>query len=210
MEEYKLYIYDYEISNLGNIRRKMNSGNYKVVSGSTGNRGYKYFQLNRDGKRINHLVHHAVAKLFIGDRPENLVIDHIDRNKLNNNVSNLRYITQKENCFNQDCVISSIPQNEEDRKKKVALLWSEKNRDVILQKKNDYYYKNKDRLLKQQKEHADTNRIDITCTRCNIVYNRINNKDIRSKKENNTYICKLCNSKYQLEQINKRKQINLL
>jgi hypothetical protein len=197
MEEYKLYIYDYEISNLGNIRRKTNSGNYKVISGSIINCGYKYFQLQRDGKRTNHLVHHAVAKLFIDDRPENLVIDHIDRNKLNNNVSNLRYITQKENCFNQDRVISSIPQNEEDRKKKVVLLWSEKNRDVILQKKRDYYEKNKDVIQQKEKEKRNLNRITLTCTICNHSY-----KIQKSKKTNDNYICGSCNSREQLKKIN--------
>jgi hypothetical protein len=61
-----------------------------------------YFQLNREGKRVNYLFSHLVARLFIGERPEGLVIDHIDRNPLNNNVSNLRYITQKENTHNSD------------------------------------------------------------------------------------------------------------
>jgi hypothetical protein len=95
MEEWKYYLDDIEISNFGNCRR-----NGKIITGSIMNRGYKYIQVKRSGKRINYLFHSMVAHCFIGKRPEGLVCDHIDRNKLNNNVSNLRYITQKQNCRN--------------------------------------------------------------------------------------------------------------
>ena len=101
-EIYKKVYLDYEISNLGNCRRLLLNGKYLKIKGSIGNRGYRYFQQNRQGKRKNFLFHHLVALAFIGPRPDNLVIDHIDRNKLNNNVKNLRYITQKENLHNCD------------------------------------------------------------------------------------------------------------
>lgn len=102
MEEWKQVIESYEISNYGNCRRKCINGSYKEVAGSVQNRGYRYFQLIRDGKRFNYLFHHLVAEAFLGDRPNNLVIDHIDRNKLNNHISNLRYTTQQENMRNTD------------------------------------------------------------------------------------------------------------
>ena len=96
MEEvYKKCIEDYEISNFGNCKI-----NDKIIKGSVNNRGYRYFQLTRNGKRLNYLFHHMVAYQFLGERPDDKVIDHIDRNKLNNNVSNLRYITQDENMRN--------------------------------------------------------------------------------------------------------------
>jgi len=108
MEEYKNVFEDYEVSNLGNIRRLMKNGNYREIKGSIMNRGYRYLQLQRSGKRCNHLVHHLVAKAFIGDRPEGLVIDHKDQNKLNNNVDNLHYVTQAENCRNMNRYRSDI------------------------------------------------------------------------------------------------------
>jgi hypothetical protein len=95
MEEWKICFENYEISNLGNCRK-----GDKIIDGSIQNKGYRYFQVQRDNKRINLLFHHLVAKCFIGDRPENLVIDHKDQNKLNNNVDNLHYITQEENMKN--------------------------------------------------------------------------------------------------------------
>jgi len=106
MEEWKIAFESYEISNFGNCRRKQKDGTYKIIKGSLcttpSSKTYKapYFQTVREKKRTNHLFSHLVAKQFIGDRPEGLVIDHIDRNPLNNHVSNLRYITQKENLHN--------------------------------------------------------------------------------------------------------------
>ena len=55
------------------------SGEYIHISGSINNQGYRYFQLQRNKKRINHLIHHLVAEIFISKRPSGLVIDHIRR-----------------------------------------------------------------------------------------------------------------------------------
>ena len=122
-EEYKIYLGQYEVSNLGNIRRKLCNGTYKEVKGSIGNHGYRYFQTNRGGVRKNHLIHQIVAKLFIRERPEGLVIDHIDRNRQNNRVENLRYCTYKENSRNQDRYRTDI--EEQDLKKRKTIITKE-------------------------------------------------------------------------------------
>lgn len=101
-EIYKNCIDKYEISNYGNVRRLLNNGEYKYLKCSISNRGYKYFQIIRNKKKINNYIHYLVAEYFISKRPDNMVIDHIDRNKLNNNVSNLRYCTHRENIINMD------------------------------------------------------------------------------------------------------------
>lgn len=49
--------------------------------------------------RIRH-IHRIVAETFIGEQPTGLVVDHIDRNRQNNKLSNLHYVTQKENAQN--------------------------------------------------------------------------------------------------------------
>ena len=44
--------------------------------------------------------HKLIALTFLGERPNRLVVDHIDGDYLNNNINNLRYVNQKENVNN--------------------------------------------------------------------------------------------------------------
>lgn len=189
MEEWKCCFENYEISNLGNCRRKLILGDYKIIKGSIQNRGYRYFQINRNGKRTNYLFHHLVAEQFISKRPEGLVIDHIDRNKLNNNVNNLRYVTQKENCCNTDIFISEIPMGTENRHLLLCKLYVEKNREKVLQNKKNYYQNNKDKLLTYNKN----NKVDVVCNECNTsrtITKNTYNRGIRL----GVNICKRCSS----------------
>jgi predicted ABC-class ATPase len=123
MEEYRKCYEDYEISNLGNCRRLLKNGNYKEVNGSilTSGGGYRYVQLKRENKKTNLLFHHLVAKVFIGERPNNMVIDHIDRNPKNNNVSNLRYVSQLENCRNNARYHTDLKEKDDKKKRHLEL-----------------------------------------------------------------------------------------
>ncbi len=56
--------------------------------------------IKNDGKRIIKALHEMVIVTFVSLRPENLFIDHIDCNKQNNNIENLRYVTVSENLRN--------------------------------------------------------------------------------------------------------------
>lgn len=87
-----------EVSNHGNIRKpsKINADEYAYNFTTIDRYGYKRFT----SLRKSIYMHHAVAYLFIGERPKGLVIDHIDRNKQNNHISNLRYCTQRDNVIN--------------------------------------------------------------------------------------------------------------
>jgi hypothetical protein len=131
MEEWKVAVENYEVSSFGNVRRKLLNGKTRNLKCSLLNRGkgYKYFQLTRDGKRHNYLVHHLVAKMFIGEREEGLVIDHVDRNSLNNHMNNLRYVSQLENSQNREDFREDIPRDTPNRRAVLIKTLLLENRD---------------------------------------------------------------------------------
>jgi len=159
MEEYKICFENYEISNFGNLRRLLKNGSYRQIKGSITNKGYRYFQLNRDGKRQNICFHVMVAEQFIGKRPESYVIDHIDRNPLNNNVNNLRYITHTENMRNTDKYRDDIEEKDPIlRKRLMTKDYNLRNKEKVLENKKKYYYNNKETILKKQKIYNNKNK----------------------------------------------------
>ena len=91
---------NYKVSNDGrvcNVKR----GN--ELKGSI-QKGYRIFLLTNDNKKcITYRVHRLVALMFLGSpKTKDLSLDHIDRNKLNNNVKNLRWATAQEQCANKN------------------------------------------------------------------------------------------------------------
>ena len=67
-------------------------------------KGYLRLQLVHKKKQKNYFIHRLVAFAFLELDIENQkqVIDHQDRNPLNNFVSNLRIVTQQQNQFNRN------------------------------------------------------------------------------------------------------------
>lgn len=62
--------------------------------------GYYYVNLYKDKKATPHYIHRLLGLHYI-DNPQNKkYIDHIDRNRLNNNLCNLRWVTATENRLN--------------------------------------------------------------------------------------------------------------
>lgn len=100
-EVWKQYLHtNYEVSNLGNVRNK----NTKVVLSQedTGN-GYLCVGLQMDkGVYKKTRVHRMVAITFLEFQrtEERNEVDHINGNKSDNSVDNLRWCTHKENMNN--------------------------------------------------------------------------------------------------------------
>ena len=100
-EVWKQYLdTQYEVSNLGNVRNK----NTKAVLSQedTGN-GYLCVGLQMDkGVYKKTRVHRMVAMAFLEDErtEERNEVDHINENKSDNSVDNLRWCTHKENMNN--------------------------------------------------------------------------------------------------------------
>ncbi len=98
-KEIKGFDSTYKISNKGRViscaRNKET-----LLSLSKNSTGYYRVVFYKDKKQKAMLVHRLVALYFIDNPNNHTIVDHIDGNKLNNNVENLRWVTQKDNIFN--------------------------------------------------------------------------------------------------------------
>ena len=91
----------YEISNTGLIRSLWRS-EPKILRTYTSIYGYVTIRLRVPGGYKGYYLHRLVVNAFLGNVPDGMQIDHIDRDKLNNNLSNLRIVTNLDNRFNTD------------------------------------------------------------------------------------------------------------
>lgn len=96
----------YQISNLGRVKsvERYSAQKHlikeKLLNIHHNNSGYCDISLYIDGVRYHRKVHRLVAEAFIPN-PNNLPeVDHIDTNKDNNCVDNLRWVTHSENHLN--------------------------------------------------------------------------------------------------------------
>lgn len=85
-----------EISNTGKIRNKNTGTIYKLTIGKTGYLGVCISLGSASNKKMFKL-HKALAETFMPHKDKNLIINHIDGDKLNNNLDNLEWCTYKEN-----------------------------------------------------------------------------------------------------------------
>ena len=87
--------YEVETEPPHRIRRKRDG----LILKTTLNKTLGYVIVTLNGK--THLYHRILAKHFIPN-PENLQeVDHIDRDKTNNSLDNLRWVTRTENLSNR-------------------------------------------------------------------------------------------------------------
>ena len=74
----------------------------KFIKPQYNNKGYMTVMLYRGKeKRKNCKIHRLVAQAFMPNDNNTLCVDHIDRNKRNNDISNLRWATYTENNINR-------------------------------------------------------------------------------------------------------------
>ena len=89
--------YDYRISDKGFL---LNNKTMKMTRGSANALGYQQVGMTCDKVRKTFLVHIIIANAFM-DNPNGYDrVDHIDHNKSNNDIDNLRWCSQSQNCMN--------------------------------------------------------------------------------------------------------------
>lgn len=84
----------YDVSTLGRI--KNNKTNH-IIKPDKEEKGYCRLSIKIDGKKKHYAIHRLVAIAFIPNPENKPQVDHIDCDKTNNCVSNLRWCTNKEN-----------------------------------------------------------------------------------------------------------------
>lgn len=88
----KIFRYDLSCpSGLWYIRYSRPSGHLETNKKS----GIQYWRVGYLGKL--YLAHRVIWNIFNGEIPDGMIIDHIDKNSLNNNINNLRLISQADN-----------------------------------------------------------------------------------------------------------------
>jgi hypothetical protein len=107
MEEFRdiPYATNYQVSNIGRVRNKktkrtvvqqLNRDKYYVI------RSCNISLYNNNNIRQTYKIHRLVAHTFIPNHENKPLVDHIDRDPSNNNITNLRWATYLENSHNRN------------------------------------------------------------------------------------------------------------
>lgn len=94
----------YEINKNGDIKtikRRGTSGG--LLKFAICKNGYKTISLYKNGIQKTHTIHTLLGKQYIENIGNYPIIDHINRNRLDNNLSNLRWTTYSINAENRKC-----------------------------------------------------------------------------------------------------------
>ena len=92
----ELFDYDSETGLFTKVVNEKYCKKGNIIKGYINKKGYCVFDINKS----KYFAHRLAYAFVYGDLSELYEIDHIDRNRSNNKISNLRLVTAQENQFN--------------------------------------------------------------------------------------------------------------
>jgi hypothetical protein len=170
----------YEVSNIGNVRKTFKNGKVKILKQSDNN-GYKHVGLYSNGNRKVFKVHRLVALAFIELVGGKLTVDHIDRDRSNNNINNLRWADRYDQARNTCNYRTDIL--ETDPKLRHAIFdkeYREANREQLKAKNLEYYHANREAINAKHREWREANKDAINAK--DREYREANKETINAKK----------------------------
>ncbi len=111
-----------EVSNEGRVRSLL-SGAPRMLKTQTDSKGYHRIRVTIEREKMGFKLHREVAKAFIPNPNDLSQVNHKDGNKNNNSVSNLEWVSNRDNAHHAianglwDSVIEGSKRENESRKK---------------------------------------------------------------------------------------------
>ena len=96
----------YTIDEFGKVK---NTKTNKYLKGAINSKGYLRVELHLNKKIKKFFVHRLVAEYFVENPLNKEQVNHIDGNKLNNNMNNLEWVTNQEN--RNDAIKNNLTKN---------------------------------------------------------------------------------------------------
>lgn len=89
----------YQVSNLGNVKRKKGYQSKTERMLVHTNNGFNYLSVNlsKNGKKTRFYIHRLVATAFLDNKENKEEVNHIDGVRTNNKLTNLEWVTRSEN-----------------------------------------------------------------------------------------------------------------
>lgn len=127
----------YMISNMGRLK-SLHSSKERILSQNKGKKGYITYNLCCDGKCKTHKAHKLVAIEFLNHSPSGMseIIDHINDDKTDNRVSNLRLTNNRDN-------VSKSKQSKNYSSKYTGVSWFDSRKKWV----SRIYFENKNHHL---------------------------------------------------------------
>lgn len=180
----------YEVSNLGNVRRKGKNSYLKFDVSPT---GYCRVTLSKEGKVKKFLVHRLVLESFSTNPLNKPFVNHIDHNPLNNNLNNLMWCTASENMQHSVAAGRQLKVQ-----KNITQLAAKANMNAALNKYSEYLNKsiNGRTLLSFERKKAGS-RVRIVgtfrCDNCGSIFTHNNIDDVLRKQfRDKPLYCRSC------------------